>query len=100
MREDSVLLVYKMSRIKLNSRLGIIVSKKNGNAVRRNKIKRILRDLYRKSNLKRVEEAYDFLLVINVPKEKPMVEFREYLESRFSKLVAKFEKRLSGAKNA
>ena len=92
----SDLMVYKKSRIEnlQFNRLGLIVSKKNGNAVRRNRIKRILRDLYRKSNLKEVEVAYDFLLIINIPRNKPIVDYREYLESHFLKLINRFEKRL------
>lgn len=95
MREDSVLMVYKRSRIEnlQFNRLGLIVSKKNGNAVRRNKIKRALRELYRKSELKTFDGPFDFLLVANVPKEKEASEITDYLTQIFSSLVKRFKKK-------
>lgn len=94
-REDSVLMVYKKSRIEnlQFNRLGLIVSKKNGNAVRRNKIKRALRELYRKSELKTHAAPFDFLLVANVPKEKEASEITDYLAQIFTSLVKRFKKK-------
>lgn len=95
-REGSVLFVYKKSRLKevKNHRLGIIVSKKNGNAVRRNKIKRVVRELYRKSLLRNLgQHYYDLLLVINIPKEVVTKEIFHHIEPLFNKVLKKLEKK-------
>lgn len=44
------------------SRIGITVSKKNGNAVKRNYIKRFLREFFRLNNYK--FNNYDFLIIV------------------------------------
>lgn len=53
---------YKKSRLDLDeARLGISVSKKVGNAVVRNKVKRFLRESFRESSLRGI--PYDILIV-------------------------------------
>lgn len=60
----SWLRVYaKAVKNRKNSRLGISASKGVGNAVRRNRIKRILRDCFRCSSLK--DRGIDMLIVVN-----------------------------------
>ena len=96
MREDSVLFVYKKSRVENSefNRLGLIVSKKNGNAVRRNKIKRTLRELYRKSKLTLTESRFDFLMIVNVPKEISLEKISEHLRLIFSRLEKRVNEKI------
>lgn len=95
MRDESVLMVYKKSRIEnlQTNRIGLIVSKKNGNAVRRNKIKRTLRELFRTSDLKSFKNSFDLLLIINMPKEKKIEEIGESLSQSFQNLSKRFMKK-------
>lgn len=99
-REDSVLFVYKNSRIadegKSNAlnRLGIIVSKKNGNAVRRNKIKRIIRENFRKSFLRETKDKFDFLIIINSSKNEELISVSRSIELSFSHILKKFRNKI------
>lgn len=62
MRKKTVLLYFKENSLS-NSRLGISVSKKFGNAVRRNCFKRHVREIFRKSTFK--FSGFDVLVVSN-----------------------------------
>jgi ribonuclease P protein component len=57
------------------SRLGIITSKKIGNAVIRNEMRRILRDIFRKK-LQKCGGSYDYLVIVKKrsPYEKIEIE--------------------------
>ncbi|MDR0595721.1 MAG: ribonuclease P protein component [Puniceicoccales bacterium] len=48
------------------SRLGVIVSKKVGNAVVRNRIRRVVREIFRK-NLQKRGKSYDYLVIAKQP---------------------------------
>ncbi len=73
-----------------HSRLGITVSKKTGNAVVRNKIRRRIKEIYREleSNIK---DGYDLIFVVR--RNVPDISFRE-LRSAFRHLIriSKMEK--------
>ena len=61
--KKSSLIVYFKKNSLGHSRLGISVSKKIGNSPTRNRFKRILRELYRKSAIRNFE--FDILLVVS-----------------------------------
>lgn len=57
------LLVYAKRTPRSETRIGIAVSKKLGNAVKRNKIKRKIRENFRRSNF--TNEGIDLVLALN-----------------------------------
>jgi ribonuclease P protein component len=57
----SVVIYYKKTG-KATNRLGITVSKKNGKAVLRNRIRRIIKEAYRQLEPK-IKKGYDFVFV-------------------------------------
>ena len=52
-------IIFRQNKLSV-SRLGLAVSSKVGNAVKRNRIKRIVREEFRKS---KIENRYDFLFI-------------------------------------
>lgn len=92
MRSNSILIYYKPSNSNV-SRLGISASKKFGNAVKRNKLKRIVREYFRISTLK--NSGFDILVVANnrfTKQKEPLSEkqiffIREDLAKLFKKIV-------------
>ncbi len=56
--------VYKMKNPEVEKfRAGISASKKIGNAVKRNRVRRIVKELIRK-NQDRIREGYDFIIIV------------------------------------
>lgn len=84
-RADGLLLVYKKRKLdNILSRYGIIVSRKNGIAIRRNKIKRILREFCRKSSIR--ERGLDCLFIANIGKDLSLNDFYSHLKDCFEKI--------------
>lgn len=76
----TLVLVYRRNGLSV-SRLGISVNKKFGNAVKRNKIKRQLKEIYR-SNIDDVKPGYDLIFIVRVnAQDKSFWELKKSLES-------------------
>lgn len=78
-----VLYVYKNDR-KIN-RVGIVVSKKVGNSVIRNRIKRLIKESYRLNNSKLID-GYDLIFIARVTaKDKSYAEIESSVLNLFKK---------------
>ena len=71
-----------------HDRVGILVSKKNGNAVKRNRIKRIFRELFR--NNKRSNPPFFDVLI---QPEKNCLQYVEQIKSAFVTWITDLEKK-------
>jgi ribonuclease P protein component len=82
------LVVYtKTSRLELpHARLGLSVSSKQGNAVRRNRIKRILREEFRR-NSKRAQLNLD-ILVVTAQKVEDEAKLRDSFKQIMDSLIS------------
>lgn len=91
---DSILAAYYYPNGTPYNRLGITVSKKNGCAVERNRIKRIIRAAYR-INEKKFPIGYDIVFVgRNNISEKKMQDVDKFINKRLLKDINKpFEKK-------
>ena len=65
---NSVLILYVAENDCDYARLGVSIGKTHGNAVTRNHLKRLLREVFRLSQ-DRIPAGFDYLLMISCPKE-------------------------------
>ena len=64
------IVLYILKNVEMESnRLGISVSKKVGNSVVRHKLKRLMREVFRK-NMDSISDRYDFVVVFRVGSHK------------------------------
>jgi ribonuclease P protein component len=85
---DRVLVIYGMSNGLDVSRLGLVVSKKVGNAVQRNRWKRIIREVFRLEQHV-LQEPLDLVVI---PRQGVEPEF-ELIRRSFRKLVKKVKEK-------
>jgi ribonuclease P protein component len=91
---NEALVVYaKSNGLKMN-RLGLVVSKKNGKAVRRNRIRRLIREAFRLENPS-LPSAYD---IVCIPRAFGFPDGTTALRPLFKKSVLKAVKRFEERK--
>ncbi|HKA05772.1 MAG TPA: ribonuclease P protein component [Gemmataceae bacterium] len=88
---DAILVVYVRENSLSHSRLGLSVSKKFGTAVRRNRIRRLLREAYRleKADL---STGYDFVLIPRPLDNYSLEPFRHSLAKLTKQVIRKILK--------
>ena len=87
---DSHLLVFATTNVQAHARVGLSVSKKHGNAVRRNYTKRLLREAFRLT-----QHDMPALDVVLVPRQTDKSTLQDYQASLIS-LAARLAKQLNG----
>ena len=80
--------VYKKNN-ELFNKLGIAVSRKQGKAVKRNYIKRLIRENY-KNYEDSIKKGYSFLIILNKKKSIEEINFKD-IQSDFLKILKKAE---------
>jgi ribonuclease P protein component len=88
---DGLLVLYMKKNDCGYPRLGVSVGKVHGNAVVRNRLKRLLREIFRQSQYQ-IPEGFDYLLLISNKKGKENQPTFEQLKKSFLSLVEKINK--------
>ena len=88
------IVIYVLRNGTENNRIGITVGKKYGNSVRRNRVKRIVRELIRKYQME-LQKGFDIVIVARKTETEPnYYEFDKEMKYLFGKL-----KMLTGLEN-
>ncbi|MCH2143590.1 MAG: ribonuclease P protein component [Phycisphaerales bacterium] len=94
-RESGPLLVYAASNTLTHPRLGLSVSRKVGGAVTRNRVKRRLRESFRKLKV-RLDRPFDYVIVVRPHKPITQEAYQTHLETAMQKLADSWTPRKSG----
>jgi ribonuclease P protein component len=96
---DGTLVVYARENGLPHSRVGLSVSKKFGKAVRRNRIRRLLREAYRLSK-EEIPLGYDLVLIPRPLEEYALESFRHSLVKLAKQAIKKILRDVEGPKPA
>ena len=80
---SKALVIYLLPNLLQANRIGITASKKYGNSVKRNRIRRLIRESYLMQQDK-IKQGYDFIFVARKPDENEIPEYQQICkEMRF-----------------
>lgn len=74
-----------------SARIGISVPKRIGNAVRRNQVKRFIREAFRQSGNLR-HGSFDLIIIVRPHEEKPLAEYQRWIHRLLEKHGKRFSK--------
>ena len=92
---DRTLLIFAEANREGRTRIGLSVSKKHGNAVRRQRIKRLLREAYRLEQ-HNIPEGIDLILIPRLDSGAGLSEYRESLLQLTRRLHERLTERRGG----